>query len=193
MNSVTSNVHELRVSLRDKMKRVEDMEREIDELKKELNAKTTQIKENELFIKKKDEIISMKDSIIKEKDNYIRKLESEIIAYKSKENSANKMSNGVLADTTNFVNYGGDIMNGFLMQNTNAASPSQNNKTKRIAISAEPAQNRFNKTKDMRTNLKKFHKSDEYDIFHLSLEFIFPNFSLIHNLNLLISLELKFL
>jgi hypothetical protein len=145
------------------MKRVEELEKVINDLKNELSAKNALIKENELFIKKKDEIISMKDSIIKEKDNYIKKLESEVVAFKSKENL--KVSNGILADSTNYNNNsggGGGGSNEFYNSSVpNNALLSVQNKTKRIAISAEPAQNRFNKTKEMRNILKKFHKTDE--------------------------------
>lgn len=163
-----TTLHDLRVSLRDSVGKIDKLEKEISSLKSELSKRNQALKELDASVKKKDEVISMKDSIIKEKDNYIRRLETEISALTtpgSPTATTPKFSNGVLADATNFMGVGGEtfLYNGMLgfSVSSSQSSPLHMNKTKRIAISAEPAQNKFNKTKEMRMNLKKYPKSDQ--------------------------------
>jgi len=166
-----TSLHDLRVSLRDSVTKIDKLEKEITALKSELSKRNQALKELDVSMKKKDEVISMKDSIIKEKDNHIRRLEAEITSLTSPGSPttttpAAKFGNGVLADATNFM--GGDnfTYNGVLAGNqSNQSSPLHYNKTKRIAISAEPAQQKFNKKKELRTNLKKYPKSEQYVIF----------------------------
>lgn len=161
-----SSLHDLRVSLRDSVSKIDKLEKEIITLKSELSKRNQALKEFDVSMKKKDEIISMKDSIIKEKDNHIKRLETEITSLTSSSSPSSttlstKLTNGVLADATNFMSGDNVIYNGVIGASSSQSSPLHYNKTKRIAISAEPAQNKFNKTKELRTNLKKYPKSDQ--------------------------------
>ncbi|CAF1025239.1 unnamed protein product [Didymodactylos carnosus] len=70
----TESMRDLRISLRDSMKQLEERENIINTQKNLLDDK-------ENLIRKKDEVISMKESIIKEKDSYIQRLENELIKY----------------------------------------------------------------------------------------------------------------
>lgn len=175
-----TTLHDLRVSLRDSMTKIEKLELEINSLRSELGKRNQALKELDSSMKKKDEVISMKDSIIKEKDNHIRRLEAELMSLAAPPSpnpstsispqqqmmqfmmqgggNGAKASNGILTDATNFMS--GDLMYNGL--SSSQSSPLHYNKTKRIAISAEPAQHKFNKTKELRANLKKYPKSDQY-------------------------------
>ena len=230
---MTLTIHDLRLSLREKMKIVDDLEKKLKDLKSELIRKETLIKDSEDMIRKRDEIISNKDAIIKEKDMRILKLEKELfnLANSKKEfnlnsatsssnntrpnnyfsqNGANnngiKFNNNANMSTNPNSNHGtnyyynantssnnlfplGNIptnivtnltsrdtqpnrdlsttFSSFNLNNQNAnCNPnnflSQNNymKAKRIAISAEPAQHFFNKSKDSKITLTEYRKSD---------------------------------
>jgi len=133
---MTQSMHDLRLALRDSAKKLEDAENATNKLRTDY--------ENQL--RKKDEVISMKESIIKEKDAYIRKLEEELSKY----------------DPT-FVPTAG-LDNGMNMSSSprtsllDVPSPTKQQRTKRTAISAEPAQHK--KSKDLRGVLQAFDKSD---------------------------------
>ena len=133
---MTQSMHDLRLALRDSAKKLEDAENATNKLRTDY--------ENQL--RKKDEVISMKESIIKEKDAYIRKLEEELSKY----------------DPT-FVPTAG-LDNGMNMSSSprtsllDVPSPTKQQRTKRTAISAEPAQHK--KSKDVRGVLQAFDKSD---------------------------------
>jgi len=129
-------MHDLRLALRDSTKKLEDAENTINKLRTDY--------ENQL--RKKDEVISMKESIIKEKDAYIIKLEQEISKH----------------DPT-FVTITGFDDNINLNTSPRASllelpSPTKQQRIKRTAISAEPAQHK--KSKDLRVVLQAFDKSD---------------------------------
>ncbi len=133
---MTQSMHDLRLALRESAKKLEDAENMINKLRTDY--------ENQL--RKKDEVISMKESIIKEKDAYIIKLEQEISKY----------------DPT-FVTTTG--LDGVMNLNTSPRtsllelpSPTKQQRIKRTAISAEPAQHK--KSKDLRVVLQAFDKSD---------------------------------
>lgn len=128
-------MHDLRLALRDSAKKLEEAENVINKLRKDYETQ----------LQKKDEVISMKESIIKEKDGYITQLEQEIIKY----------------DPT-FIGTS-DIIDG--ANSTSSGRPSfldvpssAKQRTKRTAISAEPAQHK--KSKDFRVVLQSFDKSD---------------------------------
>jgi hypothetical protein len=156
---MSSTVHDLRVLLRDKTKTIEELEKKISELRTNLDKNSLLLKENLELLTKKDEIISMKDSILKEKDNQIMKLENELSKLKNiKPNDFNTNTNSktsVLASSPS--------INKISQFQTENLSPSSVNilKSKRLAISAEPAQNRFNKSKELRASLKEYPKSEK--------------------------------
>ena len=144
-------IHDLRVSLRDKSKNVEELEKKLGELRADLDKKNTSLKENIELVKKKDEIISIKELVIKEKDVQIQKLEVELANLK-KLTSQIKQENMKPPTATS--------------TNLNKLAPLSNvkmSKSKRVAISAEPAQNRFNKSKDLRVSLVEYQKSDRFE------------------------------
>lgn len=222
---MTLSVHDLRLSLREKMKIVDDLEKKLKDLKSELNRKDHLVKDTEDMIRKRDEVITNKDAIIKEKDIRILKLEKELFSLTMSKKDPNKMvyhpQNGATANTIKFnnqpnnfnfqpintnnsnpnhsnMNYSINQMNNVLPLanistnltsilnprettrdlnanysnnfnsfNTNNMSNNNNNaftnnymKSKRIAISAEPAQNFFNKTKDLKTTLTEYRKNE---------------------------------
>ena len=187
-------IHDLRVSLRDKMKKIEDLEAAMSDLKTELSEKNKTLKENEATLRKKDDIISMKDLIIKEKDSYILKLEADLQMLGQQLKTGNNKENGMdvtencMGKVNRQNNYNSKLagkvsigsnsspwnssMNnggGALLNSTNLLNPAdlyakkqpaqQQPKSKRIAISAEPAQIRLSKTNDSKTYLQKFDKS----------------------------------
>ena len=135
---MSQSMHDLRIALRDSAKKLEEAE----------NLGNTLRKDFENQLRKKDEVISMKESIIKEKDAYISKLEQEISKY----------------DPT-FVTPTG-LTDQARNSNASSARPSfldlpnssKQQRTKRTAISAEPAQHK--KSKDLRVVLQAFDKSD---------------------------------
>jgi hypothetical protein len=131
---MTQSMHDLRLALRDSAKKLEDAENTANKLRTDY--------ENQL--RKKDEVISMKESIIKEKDAYITKLEEEISKY----------------DPTYVTSTG---LNNDLNINSSPRPslldvPTKQQRIKRTAISAEPAQHK--KSKDLRVVLQAFDKSD---------------------------------
>lgn len=187
-------IHDLRVSLRDKSKVIDELERKLDNCKIELNEKERLVQEHEISLQKKDEIISVKDLIIKEKDIYILKLESEVASLKQeltryKENNAkqqiiqngnedsrkSKHSNSsvssdsgqqtnVLKNQTNTLNKNTNTLYSNALASTTDLKKLQlpsSFKSKRIAISGESAQNRFNKSNDIQNYLKEFEKTPE--------------------------------
>jgi len=128
-------MHDLRLALRESAKKLEDAENTSNKLRTDYESQ----------LHKKDEVISMKESIIKEKDAYITKLEQEISKY----------------DPTFVATTGLNGMN----ENTSprsslleVPSPTKQQRTKRTAISAEPAQHK--KSRDLRVVLQAFDKSD---------------------------------
>ena len=173
-------IHDLRVSLRDKLKLIEELEKKLKELKDEINKKELIITENEQNIRKKDDIITMKDLIIKEKDNHILKLEhqlsnlnqsSELISnnvYNASKspNYSNNLANLYNKNNKSSTNLTNNILKENLSNNTlglpNKESSLQYTlKSKRIAISAESASNRYNKVKESIVNLKEYSKTNE--------------------------------
>jgi hypothetical protein len=132
---MSQSVHDLRLALRDSAKKLEEAE----------NAGNTR-KDYENQLRKKDEVISMKESIIKEKDAYIIKLEQEI----SKYDPTFATSSG-LNEARNSTSSGRNSL-------LDVPSPTKQQRTKRTAISAEPAQHK--KSKDLRVVLQAFDKSD---------------------------------
>ncbi len=132
---MTQSMHDLRLALRESAKKLEDAENTSNKLRTDYESQ----------LHKKDEVISMKESIIKEKDAYITKLEQEISKY----------------DPTFVATTGLNGMN----ENTSprsslleVPSPTKQQRTKRTAISAEPAQHK--KSRDLRVVLQAFDKSD---------------------------------
>jgi hypothetical protein len=179
---MAATMHDLRVSLRDKMKTISELELKINELKAELFRKDSQIYEYEIQLKSKDETINSKDKIIKEKDLIISKLENKLknndnIQLLNKTDNhielletktdvvQNSMPPTIQNNTTNEqtvilalpIKKKAQIIN----NNQQLQQPSLNlSKTKRMAISAEPAQLN-KKSKDFKTSLKEYEKSDE--------------------------------
>jgi len=130
-------MHDLRLALRDSVKKYEDLEQTSTKLRFDCDNQ----------LRKKDEIISMKESIIKEKDAYIIKLEQEISKY-----------DPTFVSSTDF-NDGIDIVASprtSLLEVPTTAT--KQHRTKRTAISAEPAQHK--KSKDLRIVLQAYDKSD---------------------------------
>lgn len=166
-------LHDLRVSLRDKTKLIEDLEKNMIIYKAEIQEKQLLIKEIEIGLAKKDEIISLKDSLIKEKDSYIQKLESEITNLKQdlnkykgnkpKENGIlDSKTNGIFRNQTNIIkNLPGATSKPTPRLETKNLQLQSNLKSKRIAISGESAQNRFNNKNKEKISLKEYLKSQE--------------------------------
>ena len=133
---MTQSMHDLRLALRDSAKKLEDAENTANNLRTDY--------ENQL--RKKEEVISMKESIIKEKDIYITKLEQEI----SKYDPTFVISIGLHNGTDNDSSPRSSFLDVF--------SPTKQQRTKRTAISAEPAEHK--KSKDLRTTLQVVDKSE---------------------------------
>ena len=133
---MSQSVHDLRLALRDSAKKLEEAENAGNKLRQDYDNQ----------LRKKDEVISMKESIIKEKDAYIIKLEREI----SKYDPSFATSSG-LNDARNSTSSGQTSL-------LDVPSPTKQQRTKRTAISAEPAQHK--KSKDLRVVLQAFEKSD---------------------------------
>jgi len=133
---MTQSMHDLRLALRDSAKKFEDLENTTNKLRTDY--------ENQL--RKKDEVISMKESIIKEKDVYISKLEKEISKYDTTFVSSTDFNDGI------------DIVSSPRTSFLEPPAAIKQQRTKRTAISAEPAQQK--KSKDLRVALQAFDKSD---------------------------------
>jgi hypothetical protein len=133
---MTQSMHDLRLALRDSAKKFEDLENATNKLRTDY--------ENQL--RKKDEVISMKESIIKEKDVYISKLEHEISKYDTTFVSSTDFNDGI------------DIVSSPRTSFLEPPTAIKQQRTKRTAISAEPAQQK--KSKDLRVALQAFDKSD---------------------------------
>lgn len=133
---MTQSMHDLRLALRESAKKLEDAENTVNKLRTDY--------ENQLH--KKDEVISMKESIIKEKDAYIKKLEQEISKYDATFVVSTGINNGMTIETS---------PRSSLLE---PPSPTKQQRTKRTAISAEPAQHK--KSKDLRVVLQGVDKSD---------------------------------
>ena len=134
---MTQSMHDLRLALRDSAKKLEDAENTTNKLRTDYDKQ----------LRNKDEVISMKELIIKEKDAYILKLEQEIFKYDS------------TFVTSNDINDGFDISTSPRTSFLDVLSPTkQHQRTKRTAISAEPAQHK--KSKDLRVVLQAFDKTD---------------------------------
>lgn len=195
-----STMHDLRVSLRDKMKIISELELKIEELKAEINRKDAIIYDYENKLKKKEDVISMKDLIIKEKDVLILKLENNLrnLTLNNNVNEANEDINEAIDYNHLTIN---DIKTTITLPIENQRKsrsltpapatlittnngehsvtltlpppklnrlPAQTlqplqhlSKAKRVAISAEPAQV-YKKSKDLKTYLKEYEKSEEY-------------------------------
>ena len=175
-------IHDLRVLLRDKMKIIDDLQSKLNEFRAELNEKELMLREQGVSLKKKDEILASKDLLLKDKDIYIKKLENELVMLNMSYNNSliNNKNNGNNGSAESYCGSDAGGLNGIL---ANAANSNNNiassyieplkefdsvaplnhfySKTKRVAISAEPSQMRFNKNKDTRVALKTFEKSDE--------------------------------
>jgi hypothetical protein len=80
------SVHDLRVSLRDKIKKIDELETQVCDLKNQIKQKDNRILEYEQNYKKKDDVIAIKEVVIKEKDSRILKLETELIELNEKLN-----------------------------------------------------------------------------------------------------------
>jgi hypothetical protein len=133
---MTQSIHDLRLALRENAKKLEDAENITNKLRTDY--------ENQLI--KKDEVISMKESIIKEKDAYILKLEQEISKYDTTFVSSTDFNDGI------------DIISSPRTSFLDVPPITKQHRTKRTAISAEPAQHK--KSKDLRVVLQAFDKSD---------------------------------
>jgi alpha-galactosidase/6-phospho-beta-glucosidase family protein len=133
---MTQSMHDLRLALRDSAKQLEDAE----------NATNTLRTDYDNQLRKKDEVISMKESIIKEKDAYILKLEEEISKHDPTFVASTGLNNGMITNSSPRTS---------LLE---VPSPTKQQRTKRTAISAEPAQHK--KSKDLRVVLQAFDKSD---------------------------------
>jgi hypothetical protein len=131
---MTQTMHDLRLALRDSVKKLEDAENTTNKLRTDY--------ENQL--RKKDEVISMKESIIKEKDAYIIKLEQEISKHDPTFVTSIGLDNGMTANLS--------------PRTSLLDTPTKQQRIKRTAISAEPAQHK--KSKDLRVVLQAFDKSD---------------------------------
>ncbi|CAF3062860.1 unnamed protein product [Rotaria socialis] len=133
---MTQSMHDLRLALRDSVKKLDDTENTMNKLRTDYDNQ----------IQKKDEIISMKESIIKEKDAYILKLEQEISKHDSTFISSTDFNDGI------------DISTSKRTSLLEVSSTTKHQRTKRTAISAEPAQHK--KSKDLRIVLEPYAKSD---------------------------------
>jgi len=133
---MTQSMHDLRLALRESAKKLEDAENITNKLRTDY--------ENQL--RKKDEVISMKESIIKEKDAYILKLEQEISKYDTTFVSSTDFNDGI------------DIVSSPRTSFLELPTITKQHRTKRTAISAEPAQHK--KSKDLRVALQAYDKSD---------------------------------
>jgi hypothetical protein len=197
------SVHDLRVSLRDKVKRIEELERQIVELRDEIQKREVRLKETDMELTRREELITMKDLIIKEKDIYILKLEAEIMSLSlekelresesqqqqqqqhhqkqqtqrrrgsqstncaTRHDSINSIGTSSTTTTnTNSLKYSNDQS---MEVNNNKeqlrSSYINNMKSKRIAISAESAQSRFNNVKNSKDALKEYKKDEETEEF----------------------------
>jgi hypothetical protein len=174
-------IHDLRVSLRDKMKLIDELQHVLGELKTELSIKNHALKDKDNMLKKKEEIVEMQKEVIKEKDHYILELESElrqlqknynmISSHNNKENGSSSMSMDYTTDAGGFRRLktstqsqnalllsNNNNPNGILTNSTNFPSSSnQQKKSKRFAISAEPAQVRFTKNSDTKSQAAKIY------------------------------------
>ena len=133
---MTQSIHDLRLALRESAKQLEDIENSTNKLRTDY--------ENQL--RKKDEVISMKELIIKEKDAYILHLEEEITKH-----DPTFITTADLIDGSDF----GTSPRPSLLE---VPSSTKHTRTKRTAISAEPAQHK--KSKDLRIVLQAFEKSE---------------------------------
>ncbi|CAF4197281.1 unnamed protein product [Rotaria magnacalcarata] len=129
-------MHDLRLALRDSVKKLDDTKNTMNKLHTDYDNQ----------IRKKDEVISMKESIIKEKDAYILKLEQEISKHDSTFISSTDFNDGIDISTSNRTS---------LLEES---STIKHQRTKRTAISAEPAQHK--KSKDLHIVLESYVKSD---------------------------------
>lgn len=133
---MTQSMHDLRLALRESAKKLEDIE----------NSSNKCRTDYETQLRKKDEVISMKESIIKEKDAYIAKLEEEIAKYDTTFVSSTDFNDGI------------DIVSSPRTSFLEVPTASKPQRTKRTAISAEPAH--LKKSKDLRVALQTVEKSD---------------------------------
>jgi hypothetical protein len=134
---MTQSMHDLRLALRDSATKLEDAQNTINKLRTDY--------ENQLH--KKDEVISMKESIIKEKDSYITKLEQEISKYDPAFVTTTGLSDSENVNTSPRTSH------------LDVPSPTkQQQRIKRTAISAEPAQHK--KSRDLRVVLQAFDKTN---------------------------------
>lgn len=133
---MTQSMHDLRLALRESAKKLEDAENTSNKLRTDYESQ----------LRKKDEVISMKESIIKEKDAYIIKLEQAISQYDPTFVATTGLNNGLNENTSPKTSF------------LEVPSPTKHQRTKRTAISAEPAQHK--KSKDLRVVLQAFEKSD---------------------------------
>ena len=160
-------IHDFRVSLRDKTRLCTELEGKITEVRAELINKEASLIEKNDLIRKKDEIIAIKELIIKEKDNQIAKLQTELLNRINDKNSTNnkspvengfKKSPNILMPLTNILPE--------ISYETDKNSPEAKlvttifPKSKRVAISAEPSQNRF-KSKESRVQLVEYRKNEK--------------------------------
>jgi hypothetical protein len=166
-----ATMHDLRVSVRDKMRTITELEMKIKELQAEIVRKDTQIYEFETKLKKRDDIINTKDLIIKEKELIISRLENSsrngdnnnnienLLPIRSLQRSitpspvSNKLNNEHTVTLTLPVAK-------IIAKKPQTQLPAVISKTKRMAISAEPAQLN-KKSKDFKTSLKEYEKTDE--------------------------------
>ena len=130
---MTQSIHELRLALRESAKNLEDTENNTNKLRTDFDNQ----------LRKKDEVISMKELIIKEKDAYILKLEEEITKH-----------DPTFITSTDLDDFGASPRQSLL----ELPSSAKQTRTKRTAISAEPAQHK--KPKDLRIVLQAFDKSE---------------------------------
>ncbi|CAF1524292.1 unnamed protein product [Adineta ricciae] len=127
-------MHDLRLALRDSVKKLEDAENTTNKLRTDYESQ----------LRKKDEVISMKESIIKEKDAYITKLEQEILKYDPTFVPSVGLDNSMNINSSPRVSL--------------LDTPTKQHRMKRTAISAEPAQHK--KSKDLRVVLQAYDKSE---------------------------------
>ena len=134
---MTQSIHDLRLALRESAKQLEEIENTSNKLRSDFDNQ----------LRKKDEVIAMKELIIKEKDAYIGKLEQEIGKY-----------DPTFVTSTDFIDASDSVASPRTSLLDVPSSSGKQTRTKRTAISAEPAQHK--KSKDLRIVLQAFDKSE---------------------------------
>ena len=74
-----STIHDLRVSLRDNMRKIQELEKCLSELRQEVHEKTLALANSERELSKRGDTLALKELIIRDKDAYIERLEANLL------------------------------------------------------------------------------------------------------------------